>query len=280
MGRLVGRALEQRQCAEAQALLQPLDDYWDARGLTQEARGWVDRCRKTIEGADGAPPDFASAAGALWLFMVVSEANRSLNAGALDSAEAAYQLIRRNLEQSAAGSQNRLLAVAYHQLGMVAQQRGALEQAEQWYRIALEIKEALKNQPGLARSYHQLGIVAYLRGELEQVEQWCHKALEIKEALQDQPGLASSYCLMGLLAEAKHDENLALDWMVRCVALFDQFPHPATGPGPKHLARLTAKLGMSALQSSWQRQTGKTLPPQVQAAVEQMIEESRKEQNE
>jgi hypothetical protein len=63
------------------------------------------------------------------------------------------------------------------------------------------------------------------------------------------------------------------------MALFDQFPHPVTGPGPHHLARLTAKLGMPALQSSWQRQTGKTLPPQVQAAVERMIEELRKKQD-
>jgi tetratricopeptide (TPR) repeat protein len=319
MGRLVGRALEQGRYAQAQALLQPLNEYWNVRGLTQEARGWVDRCRKVTEGAGGGPPDFANAAGQLWTFMVVSEANRSLRAGALDEAEATYQLIRRNLEQSATASHKPELAVTYHQLGMVAQHRGELEQAEQWYRKSLEIEEALGdrprlastyhelgmvaqdrgelaqaeqwyrksleieealgNRPGLASSYHNLGAVAQDRGELEQAEQWYRKALEIRETLGDRPGLARSCCQMGLLAEARHDENLALDWMVRCVALFDQFPHTATGLGPYHLARLTAKLGMPALQSAWQRQTGKTLPPQVQAAVEQMIEELRKKQN-
>ena len=261
MGRLVGRALEQGQYADAQALLQPLNAYWDVRGLTQEVRGWVDRCRKATEGADSAPPDFASAAGELWLFMVGADAIRSVNTGALDSAETAYQVIRRNLEQYAAGSQNRLLAGVYHQLRVVAQGRGALEQAEQWYRKALEIEEALKDRPGLARTYHQLGVVAQHHGALEQAEQWYRKALEIEEALKDRPALACCYGQMGLLAEAKNDENLALDWMVRCVVLFDQFPHPAAGPGPRHIARLTAKLGMPALQSSWQRQTGKMLPP-------------------
>jgi tetratricopeptide (TPR) repeat protein len=183
MGRLVGRALRQARYAEAQALLQPLNDYWDARGLTQEARGWVDRCRRATEGAEGRPPDLASEAGELWLFMVVAEANRSLRAGALDAAEAAYQLIRHNLEQSITVSNKLLLAVTYHQLGRVAQARGDLEQAEQWYRKALEIMEALGNRPGLARIYHQLGRVAQDVGELEQAEQWYCKALEIMEAL-------------------------------------------------------------------------------------------------
>ena len=31
----------------------------------------------------------------------------------------------------------------YHQLGMVAQERGQLEAAEQWYQKALEIRERL-----------------------------------------------------------------------------------------------------------------------------------------
>jgi hypothetical protein len=51
--------------------------------------------------------------------------------------------------------------------------------------------------------------------------------------------------------------------MVRCVALFDQFPHPATGPGPFHLARLTRQLGMPALEEAWQRVTGQPVPQPV-----------------
>jgi hypothetical protein len=47
------------------------------------------------------------------------------------------------------------------------------------------------------------------------------------------------------------------------VTLFDKFPHPATGPAPAHLARLTAQLGMQALQACWQAVTGDLLPSAV-----------------
>ena len=86
--------------------------------------------------------------------------------------------------------------------------------------------------------------------------------------------MASSYGQLGLLAEVQGNINAALDWTVRCVALFEQFPHPATGPGPSHLARLTAQLGIAALEASWQKQTGSKLPEHVRSAVEQMIKES------
>ena len=93
----------------------------------------------------------------------------------------------------------------------------------------------------------------------------------------DRPGMALSYGQLGLLAEWNQDPAAALDWTVRCVALFEQFPHPATGPGPRHLARLTAQLGMPALASSWTRQTGQSLPQHVRSAVEQMIKQLPKQ---
>jgi DNA-binding CsgD family transcriptional regulator len=84
MGRLLGFALSAQRYAEAQALMQPLDEFWDVRGLGAEARGWVDRCRKALEAADGAPPALDSAAGALWLFAVGAEANRAHRAGSIN----------------------------------------------------------------------------------------------------------------------------------------------------------------------------------------------------
>ena len=77
--------------------------------------------------------------------------------------------------------------------------------------------------------------------------------------------MALTYGQLGLLAEARQELSAALDWMVRCVALFPEFPHPATGPGPHHLARLTAVLGLPALEASWQRCTGAALPAQIRA---------------
>jgi len=72
-----------------------------------------------------------------------------------------------------------------------------------------------------------------------------------------------TYGQLGLLAEARQQSHHALEWTVRCVSLFDQFPHPATGPGPGHLARLARQLGMSALEEAWRQVTGQPLPGQV-----------------
>ena len=116
-------------------------------------------------------------------------------------------------------------------------------------------------------------MVAQDRGDLAAAERWYQQALQIQEALGDRPGLARTYGQLGLLAEVRGDAVAALDWMVRCVALFAEFPHPATGPGPQHLARLTAGLGLPALEASWQRCTGTALPAQVRTALSKMIDE-------
>src|SRR5262249_12981665 len=55
----------------------------------------------------------------------------------------------------------------------------------------------------------------------------------------------------------------ALAWVIRCVALFEEFPHPATGPGPEHLARLTRLLGRDVLDRTWRTVTGTALPHAV-----------------
>jgi tetratricopeptide (TPR) repeat protein len=311
LGGALGEALRRRLFAEAQEIMQPLDEFWNARGLATEANAWVDRVRIATEDEGGAAPDFDTPAGALWLFAVGSEAIRALRSGRLDEAERVYSEITRTLERSKSENAKRHLATAYHQLGRVAQDRGALDDAEAWYKKSLAINEALGDRPGMATSYHQLGMVAQDRGALDDAEAWYKKSLAIAEALDNRPGMASSYhqlgrvaqdrgaldaaeawykkslatlealgdrpgmaltyAQLGLLAEAREDPNAALEWTARCVTLFDQFPHPSTGPAPHHLARLTAALGVQALEDSWQRVTGRPLPAPVRDYVEDAI---------
>lgn len=128
-------------------MLQPLNELWKARGYLEEAQGWTDRCREALEGPGGKAPDLETPAGALWLFMAGSEANRHLMAGRLAEAERIHQAIRRALDGST-GEKARSLAVAYHQLGIVAEDRGDLPSAESWYKRSLEIKESLLSGPG------------------------------------------------------------------------------------------------------------------------------------
>ena len=54
---------------------------------------------------------------------------------------------------------------------------------------------------------------------------------------------------------------------ISSAALFDQFPHPSTGPGPQYLARWTGELGMAALEEAWQAATGGPLPDAVRTYV-------------
>ena len=229
LGALLGYALDHHLWDHAQAIARPLDAYWDVRGLYEEARGWVDRARLALETPDGAPPPLGTPAGNLWLFLTVAQANREIRAHRLDLAEHTYLEIQQALRrQPESPRQHSHLAVVYHQLGKVAQDRGRLDDADDWYRKALTIKEDLGNRPGMANSYYQLG----------------------------------------LLAEARGRPSEALAWTVRCVALFDEFPHPATGPGPQHLARLTAGLGVDTLERCWQQVTGHPLPQPVRDYIQ------------
>jgi hypothetical protein len=75
--------------------------------------------------------------------------------------------------------------------------------------------------------------------------------------------MAATYVQLGYLAEDWQQPRQALDWMVRCVTLFGQFPHPATGPGPSQLARLTRQLDMPALEQAWRKVTGQPVPQPV-----------------
>ena len=155
------------------------------------------------------------------------------------------------------------IAITYHQLGITAQARGRLDEADNWYRKALTIFEEVGDQTRMAATYHQLGTTAQDRGRLDDADGWYKKALAISEELGNRPHTAMTYGQLGLLAEARLEPCEALHWVVRSVAMFDEFPHPASGPGPKHLARLSRQLGISVLQQAWQEVTGSPLPEQV-----------------
>ncbi|GAA0963901.1 hypothetical protein GCM10009550_60490 [Actinocorallia libanotica] len=76
--------------------------------------------------------------------------------------------------------------------------------------------------------------------------------------------MASTYRQLGLLAEERGDPRQALAWTIRCITLFDTFPHPATEPAPHHLQRLTHQLGTPTLHALWHTTTGHPLPPHIE----------------
>ncbi len=227
-----------------------------ARGRLDDAEQWYQRSL-TIQEQLGNKPGMATSYHHLGM---VAQAR-----GRLDDAEQWYQ---RSLTIEEQLGNKPGMATSYHQLGMVAQQRGRLDDAEQWYQRSLTIREQLSDHSGMASSYHQLGMVAQDRGRLDDAEQWYQRSLTIKEQLGNQPGMAMTYGQLGLLAEQRGDDATAFEQTIRCVALFDVFPHPASGPGPRHLTRLTTKLGIGELEAAWHRVTGARLPDDVREFVE------------
>ena len=79
--------------------------------------------------------------------------------------------------------------------------------------------------------------------------------------------MVTSFGQMGLLVKEQGDVQKALDWTIRAVALFDEFPHPSTGPAPKYLLEFTQELGgVSILEERWQECMGVPLPDYVRIA--------------
>ncbi|MEU9955718.1 tetratricopeptide repeat protein, partial [Streptomyces sp. NPDC050982] len=213
LGNLLGYALDHSLWDQAQSIAQALDEYWDSRGLMEEARAWVNRARVDLEGPDGNVPDLSSSAGALWLLLTGSQANRHVEAGQLNQAERTYRDILRTLQlQPATSKQRNSLAIAYHQLGRVAQERGRLDEAENRYRQSLTIAEDLGDRPGVASSHGQLGKVAQQRGRLNEAENRYRQSLTIAEDLGNRPGMATAYHQLGTVAQMRGRLDEAEDW--------------------------------------------------------------------
>jgi len=213
LGAQLGYALDHELWAEAQAIGQPLSQYWTARGLDAEAQAWTDRILAATTHPAGAPPRLDGAAGDIWLWITSDLAIRQRQTMRLDDAEHTYrQMLAMLHAQPTTPQQRARVANANHNLGMIAQDRGRLDEAEDWYHKSLAIVEDLGYQPGMAMTYHQLGMVAQSRGRLGEAEDWFRKSLTIEWKLGNQPGIATSYHYLGMVAQQQGRLNEAEEW--------------------------------------------------------------------
>ena len=220
LGAMLGHALDRQLWQPAWMIVQALDAWWTARGMIAEADAWADRIRVATENPPGTPPPLVTYAGVLWIFTAGQQASRQRASMRLDAAEATHRRIIEMLQAQPPSPQLQSeLAVGYHELGIIAQDRGRLDEADEWYRKSLEIREGLGDRPVMARSYHQLGNVAYLRGQLEEADEWYRKSLEIKEDLGDRPGMASTYHQLGMTAQDQGQLDEADQWCRKSLAI-------------------------------------------------------------
>jgi tetratricopeptide (TPR) repeat protein len=117
-----------------------------------------------------------------------------------------------------------------------------------------------QRQADIAAACHNLGDCAQDQGQLDEAEDWYRQSLAIEEDLGNRPGMALTYAQLGLLAEETGQPTLALERNIRCVLMFEEFPHPMSGTGPTALVRLTRQLGVPALERAWRQITGQALP--------------------
>ena len=225
---LIGFALEQGLWEQAEAMAGPLGDYWEARGLDDEADAWTDRVRLATEGLDGTPPGLDSPAGSLWLYFTGSQGDRRRRQLRFDEAARIYQRIVTELQsQPTSPTQQWNLANAYHHIGLVTYMQGELDDAEGWCRKSLAIREDLGDRDGMATSYHQLGLITQDRGRLDNAGTWYRKSLALMEDIRNQNGVAAAYHQLGSIAHARGRLEEAESLYRRSAALYEKLGYMA-----------------------------------------------------
>lgn len=256
LGSMLGNALDHHQWVEARLIVQPLNTYWDAQGLGEEARSWADRVQQSVEGDDGTPPDPHGPAGALWLFTTGAQATRDREAGRLDRAERACRATLHVLQQDGESVPGVQVANVYHELGQIEQARGRLEGAKEWFGKARAIFEEHDRRPGLAGVYHELGVIAETQGQLEEAENWHLKSLAIERERGNRPGMALSYHELGNVAFLRRQLVDAEDWYRKSLALRRSLGNRPGAAATYHSLGLVAQeRGRLVEAEEWYRQS-------------------------
>jgi tetratricopeptide (TPR) repeat protein len=255
-GVLLSYALRNQLWEQALAIVQPLSQLWDNDGADEEASAWGEQVLAATGHADGTDPWVS----ALRLLFVWKSANRNLRNHRLDDAEDTYrQILTTLLAQPVTGKRQQDIAGAYHQLGMVAEERERFREAEEWYSKArtirsrlgvqrdlaetylhlgkvasrthqlraarrwygraLDIQRRLNARPGMAITYHQLGVLAQRRGRLAEAEQWYLLGLRVQEVIGNKPGIAMACQQLGAIAIDQRRWDAAQNWYLRALSI-------------------------------------------------------------
>ena len=218
LGRALAASLERELYDVAQSIVNGLREWWSRLGATVEEDGWIDRILTNTEGTVGEPPEFGSPRFDLWALVIGFRGDRQIDTRQLGDARDTYDSMRIRFE-AAGDNAKPQLAATYHQLGIVAQERGKLDDAENWYTKSLEIETDLNNRPGLAATYHHLGSVAEERGKLDDAENWYTKSLEINTDLNNRPDMAATYHQLGIVAQERGKLDDAENWYTKSLEI-------------------------------------------------------------
>jgi tetratricopeptide (TPR) repeat protein len=206
-----------QQWITAQVIVQVLYEFYESSGRFGECSRL---CRHTLdivgyELPDNADQDMAN----LWIFALGAEANHAQQRNELETAESAYNRIIDYLKGTGDPSLEPKIAVGYHQLGTIAQERQQFDTAEEWYKKALEIFERLGLERDAATTYHNLGIIAQERQQFDSAEDWYKKALEIRKRLGLERDAANTYHNLGFIAQERQQLDSAEEWYKKALEI-------------------------------------------------------------
>jgi tetratricopeptide (TPR) repeat protein len=249
---MLSHALDHQAWAAAEDIIRVLDDYWDTRGLREEATAWAEQIlAATAPGIDAPTAD--TPRGELWLYTSIRQANRQMDYGRADHAAQAYHDALAYLRDQPRTRVTRTsVSIISLELGSAALKRGSLDEAEDWYRKSLTIQEELGDRPRMARCYHQLGITARDRGQMDEAEEWYHRSLAIKQELGDQPGIAATYHHLSINAYLLGRLEKADEWSHRSLSIYEDLgdrPHMATCYG--QLSTIARRRGQVDESDEW-----------------------------
>jgi tetratricopeptide (TPR) repeat protein len=135
------------------------------------------------------------------------------------------------------------MANGYHQLGMLAQDRGDYAAAQAGYQRALTISERLGNQAGMAAGYGQLGLLAQVRGDYDAAQARYQQSLTINERLGNQAGVATNYSQLGNLRLDQQLPEEAVPYCAQALVIRARLGIPQVGNNVASLGQAHQELG-------------------------------------
>ncbi len=203
---------------------QALDEYWDR---TQEHRRAIEAGMQIAARLEHYPESLLTGeAGFDRLRVLADIARRQLLTQQLDASAQTYQRCLDLIEQLSANDERqraRWRAVAYHNLGTIAQRQRQWEQAERHFKQALQIDIEFNDRYSQARTYHHLGMVAQEQRQWEQAEAYYQQALQIYIEFNDRYEQAGTYHQLGTVAQAQRQWEQAEAYYQQALQIYIEF---------------------------------------------------------
>ena len=307
-------AEQQQSWRDAQAILQALGEVYKRIGRKPEFKSLRQRALKQIGIHLAEAKVKGQDAFDFWMYLRGVDANEALAASDLEGARAIHQEILDELTSLNDSSVNDKIAVAYHNLGVVAQEQRRFDEATAFYNKALQIYEDAGDFYKAASDYHNLGVVAQHQRRFDEATAFYNKALQIKEDAGDFYNAASEYHHLGMVAQEQRRFDEATAFYNKAFEIVEQFQDwrkvsstlsqwgnlleiqekwaealqiyiHAFAIDLEHneewiysdirdLGRMLKAMGMSQFESVWQQVTGEECPEEVRSAIQAASEQN------